>query len=153
MGNAHIGHDVQVNDHAIICNGVAIAGFAVIGERAFLSANALVHQFSRVGPLALMQGGSAISKDLPPFCIATRVENGICGLNVIGLRRNGFTAEQRLELRRLYHLLFLSSKPWRDALAEAQAFARGDAAKLLLDFVTTSKRGICCHVGNRQPDE
>ena len=146
MGNAHIGHDVQVRDHAILCNGIAIAGFAVIGERAFLSANSLVHQFCRVGPLALLQGGAAVSKDVPPFCIATGI-NSICGLNTIGLRRGGFTAEQRTELKRLYHLLFLSGKLRRDALAEAEAVVTGEAAMLLREFVASSKRGVCSHVG------
>lgn len=144
MGNAHVGHDVQVRDHAILCNGIAIAGFAVIGERAFLSANSLVHQFCRVGPLALLQGGAAVSKDVPPFCIATGI-NEICGLNTIGLRRGGFTAEQRTELKRLYHLLFLSGKLRRDALAEAGAITLGPAAKQLLDFVAASTRGVCSH--------
>ena len=152
MGNAHIGHDVQVRDHAIICNGVAIAGFAVIGERAFLSANSLVHQFCRVGPLALLQGGAAVSKDVPPFCIATGI-NSICGLNTIGLRRGGFTAEQRTELKRLYHLLFRSGKLRRDALAEAGAIATGTAVKLFLEFVAVSKRGVCGHVGERHAEE
>ena len=152
MGNAHIGHDVQVRDHAILCNGIAIAGFAEIGERAFLSANSLVHQFCRVGPLALLQGGAAVSKDVPPFCIATGI-NSICGLNTIGLRRGGFTAEQRTELKRLYHLLFLGGKLLRDALAEAEASIRGAAAKQLLDFVAASKRGICGHVSDRTVEE
>lgn len=152
MGNAHIGHDVQVRDHAILCNGIAIAGFAVIGERAFLSANSLVHQFCRVGPLALLQGGAAVSKDVPPFCIATGI-NSICGLNTIGLRRGGYAAEQRAELKRLYHLLFLSGKLRRDALAEAEATVTGEAAKLLREFVATSKRGVCAHSAKRSEAE
>jgi len=64
-----------------------------------------VHQFVRVGTLALMQGGSAISKDLPPYTVA-RGNNGICGLNTVGLRRASLTPEERLELKRLYHALF-----------------------------------------------
>ncbi len=152
MGNAHIGHDVQVRDHAIICNGVAIAGFAEIGERAFLSANSLVHQFCRVGKLALLQGGAAVSKDVPPFCIATGI-NSICGVNTIGLRRGGFTAEQRTEIKRLYHLLFLSGKLRADALAEAEGIATGPAAKLFCEFVAASTRGVCGHVSDRQQEE
>ena len=152
MGNAHIGHDVQVKDYAILCNGIAIAGFAVIGERAFLSANSLVHQFCRVGPLALLQGGAAVSKDVPPFCIATGI-NMICGLNTIGLRRSGFAAEQRTELKRLYHLLFLSGKLRRDALAEAEATVTGAAARQLLDFVATTKRGVCSHSAGVHAEE
>ena len=152
MGNAHVGHDVQVRDHAILCNGIAIAGFAVIGERAFLSANSLVHQFCRVGPLALLQGGAAVSKDVPPFCIATGI-NSICGLNTIGLRRGGFMAEQRTELKRLYHLLFLSGKLRRDALAEAGAVATSSSAKQFLDFVAASTRGVCGHVAGGKSEE
>lgn len=152
MGNAHVGHDVQVRDHAILCNGIAIAGFAVIGERAFLSANSLVHQFCRVGPLALLQGGAAVSKDVPPFCIATGI-NSICGLNTIGLRRGGYAPDQRAELKRLYHLLFLSGKLRRDALAEAGAITTGSAAKQLLDFVTASTRGVCAHVSEGHSEE
>ena len=89
----------------IIANGALLAGHVTVGDRAFISGNCLVHQFVRVGTLALMQGGAAISKDLPPYTIA-RGDNGICGLNIVGLRRAGFTAEERLELKQLYHLLF-----------------------------------------------
>src|SRR5262249_7709125 len=99
-----------------------------------------------VGTLALMQGGSAISQDLPPFCVA-RGDNGICGLNSIGLRRAGFTAEQRVELRRLYHALFRSGQRLSDALAVARKDFKSDSARLLLEFVTSSKRGICADTG------
>ena len=97
-------HNCVVGDHVILANGALLGGHVVVQDRAFISGNCLVHQFCRVGTLALMQGGSAISQDLPPFTVALR-DNEICGLNVVGLRRAGFTAEQRLELKRLYHLL------------------------------------------------
>lgn len=148
MAHSHVGHNSRLGDHVILANGVLLAGHVELGDRAFLSGNCLVHQFTRVGTLALMQGGAGISQDLPPFCIATG-DNGICGLNTIGLRRSGCSSEQRLELRHLYHLLFLSEKPWRESLAEARASVRGDAARQLLDFVAASKRGVCRHVGER----
>jgi len=94
----------------------------------------------------LMQGGAAVSKDLPPFCVALR-QNEICGLNVVGLRRAGFTAEQRLELKRLYHLLFRSGNNLRAALAEARGNFTGAPAKILLDFIAEAKRGVCADVG------
>src|SRR5260370_3986188 len=103
----------------MFANGALLGGHVSVGDRAFISGNCLVHQFTRVGTLAIMQGGSAISKDLPPFTIA-RGDNGICGLNAVGLRRAGFTAEQRLELKKLYHALFRSGKNFRSAIAEAQ---------------------------------
>jgi len=94
-----------------------------------------------------MQGGAAISKDLPPFTIA-RGDNGICGLNAIGLRRAGFTNEERLELKAVYHALFRSGQNLRSACAEAQKQFSGPAARLLLEFVMASKRGICRDTGD-----
>jgi UDP-N-acetylglucosamine acyltransferase len=114
---------------------------------AFISGNCLVHQFCRVGTLALMQGGSAISQDLPPFTMARRV-NGLCGLNIVGLRRAGFTAEQRLELKRLYHALFRSGQNLRAALAEAQKAFTSDPARTMLDFIMSAKRGVCSDSGS-----
>ena len=146
MANAHIGHNCIVGSHVIIANGALLAGHVEVGDRVFISGNCLIHQFCRVGTLALMQGGSAISKDLPPFTIA-RGDNGICGLNVVGLRRAGFTAAQRLELKRLYHELFRSGKALRAALAAAQKSFTSPAAKELLEFVAGAKRGVCADPG------
>jgi len=98
-----------------------------------------------------MQGGSAISQDLPPFLVAART-NQICGLNSVGLRRAGFSAEQRLELKQLYHWLFRSGKPLDSALAEAQSRFTNPAAKILLDFVANAKRGVCADSGDHGDD-
>jgi UDP-N-acetylglucosamine acyltransferase len=147
MANSHVAHNCVIGDHVILANGALLGGHAVVQDRAFISANCLVHQFTRVGTLALMQGGAAISQDLPPFTIAQR-ENEICGLNVIGLRRAGFTAEQRLELKRLYHLLFRSGKNLREALAEARENFSSAPAKILLDFIAEAKRGVCSDSGH-----
>ena len=147
MANSHVAHNCTVGDHVIMANGALLGGHAVVQDRAFISGNCLVHQFIRVGTLALMQGGAAISQDLPPFTIALRV-NEICGLNVVGLRRAGFTAEQRLELKRLYHLLFRRGKKLRGVLAEAQKNFSSAPAKSLLDFIAEAKRGVCSDSGH-----
>jgi UDP-N-acetylglucosamine acyltransferase len=146
MANCHIGHNSRLGDHIIIANGVLLGGYVMIQDRAFLSGNCLVHQFCRIGTLALMQGGSGISQDLPPFTVAQH-GNEICGLNVIGLRRAGFTAEQRLELKRLYRALFRSGKNLRAALAAAQQGFTTPAAKIMLNFVAEARRGVCSDVG------
>jgi UDP-N-acetylglucosamine acyltransferase len=146
MVNCHVGHNCQLGDHIIIANGALLAGHVEVGDHAFISGNCLMHQFCRVGTLALMQGGTAISQDLPPFTVAQR-GNEICGLNVIGLRRAGFTAEQRLELKRIYHLLFRRGKNLRAAIEEAQKTFTSPAAKVLLDFVAGAKRGVCRDAG------
>ena len=142
MANSHAGHNVVLGNHIILANGALLAGHVTVADRAFISGNCLVHQFVRVGTLALMQGGSAISKDLPPFTVA-RGDNGICGLNTIGLRRAGFNSQQRLELKALYHQLFRSGKNLRAALAEAEQKHASEPAKILLSFLAGTKRGIC----------
>jgi len=147
MANAHVAHNCAVGDNVILANGALLGGYAVVQDRAFLSGNCLVHQFCRVGTLAIMQGGSAISKDLPPFTIALR-DNEICGLNVVGLRRAGFGAKQRMELKQLYHLLFRSGRNLRVAVAEAREKFASPPAKMLLDFVAQAKRGVCADVGH-----
>lgn len=146
MANCHVGHNCLLGDQIIIANGVLLAGHVEVNDRAFISGNCLVHQFCRVGTLALMQGGSAISQDLPPFTVALR-DNEICGLNVIGLRRAGFTPEQRRELKRLYHALFRSSRNLRAAVEAAQREFTSPVAKIMLDFIAAAKRGVCSDAG------
>jgi UDP-N-acetylglucosamine acyltransferase len=151
MAHCHVGHNCVVGDHVILANGALLGGHVTVGDRAFISGNCLLHQFVRVGTLALMQGGAAISKDLPPYTIA-RGYNGISGLNVVGLRRAGLTGEERLELRRLYHRLFRSGKPFREALAAAQAEFSSAPAKILLAFAATTQRGLCADTGETAAD-
>jgi UDP-N-acetylglucosamine acyltransferase len=146
MANCHVGHNSQLSDHIIIANGAMLGGHVTVQDRAFISGNCLVHQFVRVGTLALMQGGSAVSKDLPPFCVSLR-GNEMCGLNVVGLRRANVPAEDRMELKRLYHLLFRSGKNMRAAIVEARKNFNSPVAKTLLDFVASAKRGVCADAG------
>lgn len=150
MAHSHIAHNCVIGDQVILANGALLAGHAVVQDRAFISGNCLVHQFCRVGTLAIMQGGSGISKDLPPFTVA-RGDNHICGLNVIGLRRAGFSAADRLELKRLYHALFRSGKNLRAALAEARAELASAPAGVMLEFLAGARRGVCTDFG--APDE
>ena len=142
MVNSHVGHNVRLGNHVILANGTLLGGHAEVGDRAFISANCMVHQFTRVGTLALMQGGAGVSKDLPPFTIA-RGNNRLAGLNIIGLRRAGFTSAERLELKRLYHQLFRRRGKFSDALAGAQKNFTSAPARTLLDFAASSKRGLC----------
>ena len=142
MANAHVAHNCIIGDRVIMANGALLGGHAEVQDRAFISGNCCVHQFCRVGTLALMQGGTVLSVDLPPFTVALRL-NEICGLNSVGLRRAGFTVEQRSELKRLYHWLFRGGKNLRVALAEARQKYTSTAAKTLLDFVAGAKRGVC----------
>jgi UDP-N-acetylglucosamine acyltransferase len=146
MVNSHVGHNVRMGDHVVVANGALLAGHVVVEDHVFISGNCLVHQFVRIGTLAIMQGGSAISQDLPPFMVA-RGGNSICGLNTIGLRRAGLGSAERLELKRLYQKLFLSGMNLSQAVAEGRKECVSPSAKHLLDFIDGSKRGICRHRG------
>ncbi len=152
MANVHVAHNCTIGNHVIIANGALLAGHVTVQDRAFISGNCLIHQFTRVGTLAIMQGGAGIGQDLPPFTIATGI-NTICGLNVIGLRRAGFSADDRQELKRLYHALFRNGKNFREAVTEAQKTFFSAGAKTVLEFVAAAKRGVCSDSGKYKTTE
>lgn len=152
MANSHVAHNCRVGEQVILANGALLGGHVVVEDRAFISGNCLVHQFVRVGTLALMQGGSAISKDLPPFTIA-RGDNGMCGLNVVGLRRAGFTPAERMELKQLYRALFRTHANSQVAIAHARARFSSTPAKMMLKFVAEAKRGVCADTSKHNADD
>jgi UDP-N-acetylglucosamine acyltransferase len=148
MQHSHVAHNVVLGDYVILAGGALLAGYARVEDRAFISGNCLVHQFVRVGTLALMQGRSGVSKDLPPFTVAYEV-NKLCGLNVVGMRRAGMSAVERQELKQLYRALFREGKNLRDAMSAARKKFSSEPAKIMLDFIASSKRGICFDTDDR----
>jgi UDP-N-acetylglucosamine acyltransferase len=146
MINSHVGHNTVVGNKAVLANGALVGGHAMIGDGAFLAGNAVVHQFCRVGAFAMMQGCSGVSLDLPPFTIVRGI-NGMCGLNSVGLKRAGFSNEERQELKKAYHALFLSDDLLKDALEKARSEFNGVLAGQLIHFVAASQRGTCSHTG------
>jgi UDP-N-acetylglucosamine acyltransferase len=147
MANVHIGHNSHVHDHVILANGVLLAGHVTIFDRAFLSGNAAVHQFVRVGTLAMMQGLSGVTQDLPPFTVS-RAMNEMCGLNIVGMRRAGINSADRLEVKKLYRELFRSGKNLRAAVAEAQGKFIGEPANTMRAFIASAKRGVVADCGS-----
>ncbi|HVV00029.1 MAG TPA: acyl-ACP--UDP-N-acetylglucosamine O-acyltransferase [Verrucomicrobiae bacterium] len=152
MQHSHVAHNVHVGDHTIIAGGALLAGHVVVQDRAFVSGNCLVHQFTRVGALALMQGGAAISKDLPPYTIAQGI-NSIRGLNVVGLRRAGIGPGERLELKRLYRLLFRDGKSVRAAAAAAAGEFKSGPEAAMIGFIAESARGVCVEGAEHEREE
>ncbi|MFH1477894.1 MAG: acyl-ACP--UDP-N-acetylglucosamine O-acyltransferase [Verrucomicrobiota bacterium] len=144
MANSHLAHNVRLGRQVILANGALLAGYVEVGDRAFISGNAVVHQFCRVGQLAMMSGNSAISKDLPPFCTArsSRV-NMIAGLNVVGLRRAGYGAPDRLAIKRAFRTLYQSGLNVSQAIAQIRAESPSGVVMEFCEFVEQSKRGIC----------
>lgn len=106
MENSHIGHDCVIGSGCIIGNSTKIAGEVVIDDFAILSACVLVHQFGHLGSYIMVQGGSKISKDIPPYAIIGREPSRYCGLNLVGLRRRGFSNETISDIHNAYRLLY-----------------------------------------------
>ena len=148
MQHSHVAHNATLGNHVVLAGGALLAGFVSVADRAFISGNCLVHQFVRVGCLSMMQGGTAISMDLPPYTVGAGT-NLICGLNTVGLRRAGFSGAERLELKQIYRLLFRENDNLRAALEEATKQFESKSARVLFDFIASSKRGVCRDSPNR----
>lgn len=143
MVGAHLGHNAQVGNDVVIANNVLLAGYVTVGDRCFLGGGSVVHQHVRIGRGAMLQGGSAISKDVPPFCVAALL-NVIGGLNVVGLRRAGYDAAERAEIKAAFKLLYGSGLNVSQALERARERAWGAAATEFFAFAAgAKKRGLC----------
>ncbi len=143
MGGCHIAHDCHIGDNVIMANMAGIAGHVEVGDRAFIGGGAMMHQFVRIGRVAIVAGNARISMDIPPFMIAAE-RNQVWGVNVIGLRRAGFTAPTILELRELYRMFFRTPAPRSKLLEDIRAHGfTASEIKEFISFVETSKRGVC----------
>jgi UDP-N-acetylglucosamine acyltransferase len=138
MAGVHLGHNSHVGNHVVIANNSMLGGHVSVGDRAFIGGNCVFHQFMRVGTLAIAQGLSAFSKDIPPFTLAAERNN------VVGLRRAGLNAAQRAEIKDAFKLLYKSGLNVSQALEHAREREWGEHARLFFDFVASAKkRGIC----------
>jgi UDP-N-acetylglucosamine acyltransferase len=148
MANSHLAHNVQLGARVILANGVLLAGYAEVGDGVFMGGNAGVHQFVRIGRLAILQGLAGASQDVPPFCtLVGAAINRVAGLNSVGLRRAGLTPEQRLEIKRAFKLLYCTGLTYRAAVARIRAELPAGPAHEMADFVAASKRGIVGYGG------
>lgn len=142
LANCHVAHDCRIGDRVTIANGALLAGFVTVGDGAFISGNVVVHQYVRIGDLAMMGGQSGVSKDVPPFMIAAG-RNRVCGTNIVGLRRAGMTAAQRQTVQRAYRILYRSGLSVPHALERLRAEPPSPEIDLLIAFVAGSIRGLC----------
>jgi UDP-N-acetylglucosamine acyltransferase len=152
MASTHVAHNCQLGNRIIMGNTSMLAGHVLVEDKAVISGSCLVHQFVRIGSLSMMQGGAAISKDLPPYTVA-RGYNSICGLNIVGLRRAGMTAEERLELKKAYRMVFREGRILRAAVEAALVEFKGTAARTMLEFMAASERGVCAHRSRVDTDD
>jgi UDP-N-acetylglucosamine acyltransferase len=143
MAGAHIGHNCEIGNNVIIANNCLLAGFVRVDDGAFLGGGSTFHQFMHIGRLVMVQGSSAFGKDLPPFVIAAE-RNSVFGVNVIGLRRAGFSAKDREEIKAAFKLVYQSGLNISQALEKTATKELSAPAREFLDFVANAKkRGIC----------
>jgi UDP-N-acetylglucosamine acyltransferase len=153
MGLSHMAHNAALGDHVIVVNGALVGGYVEVADRAFISANCLLHQFIRVGTLVMMRGGARASRDLPPYSNIDDTHT-VKGLNLVGLRRAGFTREQIAPLRQAFRILFGRRTNLKQALeqVEAEVPLTPEVAHLL-DFIRASKRGVAMGPRQAQKDD
>ncbi len=155
MGYVHIAHDCLIGDRVILVNSVQVAGHSVIGDWAILGGGSLIHQFSNIGAHSFVMGGSLLNKDVPPFAKSGRIPQSYCGVNSLGLRRRGFTAERVAEIHEIYRLLYNSGLKHSVALETIEAqVPQSPERDMVLNFIRSSKRGIMRYDGaGDAPDE
>lgn len=150
MGFSHYAHNCRLGRRVIVANGALLAGYVQVGDRAFISGNCLVHQFVRIGKLVMMGGGSAVSKDVPPYSLVGALHlNEVCGLNVVGMRRAGLSAEERRKVKTAMAIVYHSGLNARQAAARLHEENDAGPAAEIAEFISGSERGIC---GMRRKD-
>ena len=141
MSYAHLAHDCSVNNDVVICSGALIAGHVEVQDKAFVSGNVVVHQFVRIGRMAMVGGLSRVNQDIPPFMMLVG-DSRIWGVNLIGLKRAQFSREEIKEIRNVFNLLYRKKLSVKNALSELDG-SSGARTREIVDFIRMSKRGIC----------
>lgn len=143
MAYSHVAHDCVINDSVILGNSTQLAGEVEIDDFAIVSGGTLIHQFSRIGAHVMIQGGSKIPKDIPPYVMVGREPIIFVGLNVVGLRRRGFTSERINSIQEVYRYLYQSGYNITQAVERIEKeLPQSDDLSLILDFIRLSNRGI-----------
>ncbi len=142
MANSHLAHDVHMGNNCIIANSTGIAGHVIVEDRVVMSGMVGVHQFSRVGTMAMISGGAMIPVDVPPYCIAQGERAKLVGLNIIGMRRAGLNRQVMLEIKRAFKLMFRSGKRLEEAMNELEQAKPCQEVQHLIDFCRASERGV-----------
>ncbi len=141
MQNSHAAHDCRIGNSTIIAGGALLAGWVEVGDRALVSGNCVVHQYTRIGRLAMMRGLSRTSRDIPPFCIMDGTHT-LRGINVIGLRRVGCKAAQIRALREVFLALFGKRQNLKLALERIASEKLTPEVQEMVEFIRASKRGV-----------
>lgn len=143
MAYAHVAHDCVIGSDCIFANAATIAGHVTIDDRAIVGGLTGVHQFVRIGKFAMVGGCSRVSQDVVPFAMCSEAETRVCGINIVGLKRAGFSKERMQNLKRAFKYLFFSGMIRSNALEQIESeLEMNEDLVYLLDFVKSSERGL-----------
>lgn len=148
MVGAHMGHNSSVGNNVIIANNCLLAGYVEVQDGAVLGGGSVFHQFIRVGRLCMVRGGERFNKDIPPF-VSAYGTSLVSGINAIGLKRAGFSAETRMEIKRAFKLVYRGGFNISQAIEESKKLTWGPEAQFFLDFIATAKRRGVSSVARR----
>ncbi len=143
MTSGHIAHNCKVGDNNVIACCALLAGYVEVEDQAFVSGNVPVHQFAKIGRLAMIGGGTAVSSDVPPFIMCAGFRGDAVGLNLTGLRRAGFQQPQIAAIKKAYWTLYREGLRLVDALAKIESENPTPETLHMVEFIRRSKRGIC----------
>ena len=152
MTSGHIAHNCTIGNNTVIASCSLVAGYVQIEDQAFVSGGIAIHQFCRIGRLAMVAGMSRVNVDLPPFFTFMGYRIAPRGVNLVGLKRAGFTRDQIAKLKAAYRLLYRSGLGLNEALTRVEKEADSEETRRLVAFIRASKRGIC-RERNGAPDE
>lgn len=149
MAYCHVAHDCNVGDNVIMSNAVQMAGEVVVDPFAVIGGGTLIHQFTHIGSYCMIQGGTGLSKDVPPYTLVGRTPAKYMGLNIVGLRRRGIPAETILNIQKMYRTIYLSGLNVTHACEKIeQDFPQSPERDYVLSFIKESDRGIVpCGIG------
>ena len=143
MAYVHIAHDCKVGNNIIMANCATLAGHVEVDDFVIFGGLCAVHQFCKIGKYAFISGLTGVPKDIPPFIIAAGSRSKPYGLNVVGLERRGFSKEEISKLKKAYRMIFRSALPLDTSLKIIQEELEGENIDELINFIKSSKRGIC----------
>ena len=143
MTSGHIAHNCVIGNDCVIASCALVAGHVHVEDQAFISGGVVIHQYSKIGRLAMIGGNSRVNLDVPPFFLYTDFNARPNGLNVVGLKRAGFTADEIAALKSAYRILYRSRLKLKDALARIAAELDTEHTRHLVKFIESSERGIC----------
>jgi UDP-N-acetylglucosamine acyltransferase len=143
MTSGHIAHNCKIGNQTVICSCALVAGYVEVEDHAFISGGVVIHQFSKIGRLAMIGGNTRVNRDVPPFFLYSGFNVEAKGLNLVGLKRAGFSAPRIAALKNAYRLLYRSGLKLEEALRCIEAQIPTDEAAHLVAFIRRCDRGIC----------